>query len=48
MIASFPLLRGFSCYLQVAKDVLKVLGECGVVEFQEIGREAIWPNSVPV
>ena len=31
----------------IDKDVVKALGECGVVDVLEFGREIIWPNSFP-
>ena len=43
----FPLLGDFSCYPNIDKDVVKALGDCGVVDFQEFGRE-IWPDSFPI
>ena len=43
----FPLLRDFSRYPNVGKDVVKALGECGVVDCQELGLEVIWPNNFP-
>ena len=44
----FPLLGDFSCSPNIGKDVVKALRECGVVDFQEFGREIIWLNSFPI
>ena len=35
-------------YPNIDKAAVKALGECGVVDFKEFGREAIWPNSFPI
>ena len=29
-------------------DVVKALGECGLVNILEFGRETIWPDSFPI
>ena len=42
----FQLLGDLYCHPNVDKDVVKALGECGVVDFQELGRKAIWPNKI--
>ena len=44
----FPMLGDFSSYRKIDKDVVKALSECGVVGFQECGRETIWPDSFPI
>ena len=44
----FPLMGDFSCYPNIDKDVVKALGEYGVVDFQELGWDTIWPDSFPI
>ena len=43
-----PMMGGFSWYPTIGKDVVKALGECGVVDFQEFGRETTWSNIFPI
>ena len=44
----FPLLGDFSYYPNIDKNVLKALGECGLVDIQEFRRETIRPDSFPI
>ena len=41
----FPLLGDLSCYPNIDKDVVKALGECGVVDFWEFGRRPSGPTA---
>ncbi|MEP4803087.1 MAG: hypothetical protein ABJZ69_01675 [Hyphomicrobiales bacterium] len=43
-----PLLGDLSCSPNIDKELIKALGECGVIDFQEFGRETIWLDSFPI
>ena len=44
----FPLLGDFSCFPYIDNDAVEALDEFGVIEFQYLSREAVWPDRFPI
>ena len=44
----FPSLGDITGFPNIDKDAVKAKSELGVVEFQQLGRQIVWPRRLPI